>query len=110
MRTATIVTLILLGAGAIVAVAAMPPEQLGDIVVRVKRHTPEIARQAGRARRHRQSTAETVAAATVEIEQAAGPNRAGSFLLECRPDDRPISPLIYGIGGAGELPWTTGAT
>jgi hypothetical protein len=110
MRTASIVTLILLGAGAIVAVAAMPPEQLGEIIVRVKRHTPEIARQAWRARRNRPAAAETASAAAVELEQAGNPNRSGTFMLECRADDRPISPLIYGIGGAGDSPWATGAT
>jgi Glycoside hydrolase family 44 len=109
MRTASIVTLILLGAGAIVAVAAMPPEQLGDVLVRVKRHTPEIARQAWRARRSRPAaTAPT--AAVVEEEQAGNPVRSGNLVLECRADARPISPFIYGIGGAGDSPWALGPT
>jgi len=109
MRTASIVTLILLGAGAIVAVAAMPPEQLGDVLVRVKRHTPEIARQAWRARRSRPAATAT-AAAVVEEEQAGNPVRSGNLVLECRADARPISPFIYGIGGAGDSPWALGPT
>jgi Glycoside hydrolase family 44 len=109
MRTASIITLILLGAGAIAAVAAMPPEQLGEVLVRVKRHTPEIARQAWRARRSRPAAA-TTTAAVVEEEQAGNPVRPGNLVLECRADARPISPLIYGIGGAGDSPWALGPT
>jgi len=110
MRTASIVTLILVGAGAIVAVAAMPPEQLGDVLVRVKRHTPEIARQAWRARRSRSAAATAATAAVVEEEQAGNPVRSGNLVLECRADARPISPFIYGIGGAGDSPWALGPT
>jgi hypothetical protein len=37
-------------------------------------------------------------------------SRTGSFVLDCRAEGRPISPLIYGIGGADGSPWATGAT
>lgn len=36
--------------------------------------------------------------------------RSVSFQLDCGGPDRPISPLIYGIGGAGGSPWELGAT
>jgi hypothetical protein len=36
--------------------------------------------------------------------------RTGSFVLDCRAQGHAINPLIYGVGGAGGSPWTTGAT
>ncbi len=108
MRTASIITLILLASTAIVAIASIPPEQLDDIVDRVKMHAPGIARRAWPGRSDRPTATRT--AAVVESEQAGNPNRPGTFVLECRADDRMISPLIYGIGGSGDSPWTIGAT
>src|SRR5688572_22553234 len=35
--------------------------------------------------------------------------RAATFTLDCTAAARPISPLIYGIGGS-DNPWSTGAT
>ena len=94
--------------GRIVVVAAMPPAQLDNVIGRVKRHTPEIARQAWRARRTR--VAATEAKAAVEVEQPGNPVRPGSFVLECRADAKPISPLIYGVGGADAWSFKLGTT
>jgi hypothetical protein len=38
------------------------------------------------------------------------PARAARYALDCKASGTAISPLIYGIGGAGEAPWTLGAT
>ena len=35
--------------------------------------------------------------------------RKGTFVLDCSAPPKPISPLIYGIGGS-DKPWTTGTT
>jgi len=94
----------LAGAGAIVALAAMPPEQLDDVLLRVKRHTPEVVRDAWRNRSHADTTE---AKAVVTPEQPGSPVRNGAFVLECRGDAQPISPLIYGTGGT-EAPWELG--
>jgi hypothetical protein len=44
--------------------------------------------------------------------QPAGPERArrASFVLDCGATGHPISPLIYGVGGASVSPGRTGAT
>jgi len=109
MRTASIVALVMLGTGAMVIVAAMPPDELDGVLMRVKRHTPEIARQAWRARRGRPAAAATPAPSIVE-EQSGNPVRSGNFVLECRADAQPISPLIYGMAGPESLMQEAGAT
>jgi hypothetical protein len=36
--------------------------------------------------------------------------RDASFVVDCAAEGQPISPLIYGVGGAGGAPWDTGTT
>jgi hypothetical protein len=36
--------------------------------------------------------------------------RSASFVLDCSAEGQVISPLIYGVGGAGGAPWDTGTT
>src|ERR1700687_6235903 len=38
------------------------------------------------------------------------PARSASFVLDCGAAGQPISPLIYGVGGAGGSPSSTGTT
>jgi hypothetical protein len=42
-------------------------------------------------------------------ETGSAPRNA-SFVLDCSAPGQPISPLIYGVGGAGGAPWDTGTT
>jgi hypothetical protein len=52
-----------------------------------------------------------IQAPTADSPQARPePSRPASFVLQCDADGHPISPLIYGVGGAGGSPWTTWAT
>ena len=43
------------------------------------------------------------------VEQVVGSVREASFTFDCSATSQPISPLIYGVGGA-ETPWATGTT
>jgi Glycoside hydrolase family 44 len=108
MRAAWITVPLLVAAGAIVVLATMPREQIHRVIAGVKRRTPDIARQVWRSTRNRETA--IAAAPTYAPEQAANPVRSGAFLLECSAASRPISPLIYGVGGSGGSPWSTGTT
>jgi hypothetical protein len=44
-----------------------------------------------------------------ELQLSPDERRLASFTLDCRAPAKPISPLIYGIGGA-DNPWSTGTT
>jgi hypothetical protein len=43
-------------------------------------------------------------------ETASASVRKASFVLDCAATGQPISPLIYGVGGASGAPWDTGTT
>jgi Glycoside hydrolase family 44 len=109
MRTASMIAVILIGTGAVVAVAAMPAERLDNVLYRVRRSAPAIARRVWRSTRGGAVALETRPAEVPE-QTGTNPIRSGALLLECRPNALPISPLIYGVGGAGGSPWTTGTT
>ena len=47
---------------------------------------------------------------TAAAEQPSTTPRQASFVLDCTAPGQSISPLIYGVGGAGGAPWETGAT
>ena len=110
MRTAWIIAAILLGACAVVVVAAaMPTERLDKVLVRVRRGAPAIARRVWRSTRGGAAAMETRSAEAPE-QTGTNPVRTGAFVLECRANSQPISSLIYGVGGAGGSPWSTGTT
>ena len=44
------------------------------------------------------------------IQQRPDVARTASFVLQCSANGQPISPLIYGVGGAGVSAWTTWTT
>jgi hypothetical protein len=44
------------------------------------------------------------------VQAEAGIVRPASFVLDCVAEGRPINPLVYGVGGAGGAPWSSGTT
>ena len=109
MRMAWMIAPVLVGAAALGAVELVPGSQLDGARARVRAASPDSIRRVWHSALARVHASETAAAGEVE-QRAVGPNRAGAFVLECRPNAQPISPLIYGVGGAGGSPWATGTT
>jgi hypothetical protein len=56
------------------------------------------------------AVSQTQTPATSVPQEGSDPSRTASFVLQCSAEGHPISPLIYGVGGAGGSPWSTGTT
>jgi hypothetical protein len=44
------------------------------------------------------------------LDPSGSSPRSAAFVLDCSAAGQPISPLIYGVGGASGAPWDTGTT
>jgi Glycoside hydrolase family 44 len=101
-------TIVLMGLVALVVV--------GLLAIRIDGAVSEMPRVAAKAARRMLRAARAQSASAVQpapappAQASTDRGRAGSFVLDCNAKGQPISPLIYGVGGAGGSPWATGTT
>jgi hypothetical protein len=112
MRTTWMIAALLLGAATLVVLAAMPQDRLDHVLARVRHSTPTVARRMWKSATRGNSVAALAVPTPVEQSEQAStsPMRSGALFLDCRAEAKQISPLIYGVGGAGGSPWSTGTT